>query len=72
MLVVANASQKQKDSYDRRKKVGANSASDIWSLGCLLFELLTGSSLLAILDESLSPVLTSSSTYLIRSIPVLR
>jgi len=42
MLVVANALQKQKDSYDRRKKVGANCASDIWSLGCLLFELITG------------------------------
>jgi protein-tyrosine phosphatase len=28
-------------NYDRRKRVGANSASDMWSLGCLFFELLT-------------------------------
>lgn len=28
--------------YDRRKRVGASSSSDTWSLGCLLYELLTG------------------------------
>lgn len=41
MLTVAYASQVTKDTFDRRKKVGAGRASDIWSLGCLFFELLT-------------------------------
>ena len=30
------------DKYDRRKPVGTNSLSDVWGLGCLFFELLTG------------------------------
>ncbi|KAH3742472.1 protein kinase [Pelomyxa schiedti] len=42
MLNVAYASQKTRATYDRRKKIGANHASDVWSLGCLLFELITG------------------------------
>lgn len=28
--------------YDRRRTVGCNCASDVWSLGCLLFEVVTG------------------------------
>lgn len=42
MLVVAYASQKTRSTYDRRKKVGASSPADVWSLACLLYELLTG------------------------------
>lgn len=42
MLLVANASKKDAVWYDRRKRQGAGAASDVWSLGCLLFELATG------------------------------
>jgi serine/threonine protein kinase len=42
MLLLAIATRKDTDKYDRRKKVGTNSLSDVWSLGCLFYELLTG------------------------------
>lgn len=42
MLQLAVNTRKDTDKYDRRRQVGTNRLSDIWSLGCLLFELLTG------------------------------
>jgi serine/threonine protein kinase len=39
---LAIATRKDTDKYDRRKQVGTNSLSDVWGLGCLFFELLTG------------------------------
>ena len=42
MLQLAINTRKDTDRYDRRKRTGTNSLSDVWSLGCLFFELLTG------------------------------
>ena len=42
MLKCALADNKGRSDYDRRKNEGAGAASDVWSLGCLLFELVTG------------------------------
>lgn len=42
MLLVGGALQKTHRTYDRRRQQGAGAASDVWSLGCLLFELVTG------------------------------
>merc|ERR1740130_518791 len=42
MVTVARAVHKQLTTYDRRKRSGAGRISDIWSLGCLLYELVVG------------------------------
>lgn len=42
MLTLTLNTKKDADQYDRRKRVGTTRTSDIWSLGCLLFEILTG------------------------------
>ncbi|GAB4821632.1 hypothetical protein N2152v2_008678 [Parachlorella kessleri] len=48
MLLAANAAKKDARTYDRRRREGAGAASDVWSLGCLLFELLTGQFLFSV------------------------
>lgn len=42
MLQVANATKKARANFDRRRQEGAGPASDVWSLGCLLYELVVG------------------------------
>ncbi len=42
MLTLTLNQKKDADKYDRRKKVGTTRLSDIWSLGCLFYELITG------------------------------
>jgi serine/threonine protein kinase len=42
MLSIALNSSITNPHFDRRQKIGAGPASDIWSIGCLFFELMTG------------------------------
>jgi hypothetical protein len=41
MLTVSSALQKSRATYDRRKHQGAGRPSDVWSVGCMLYELVT-------------------------------
>ena len=42
MLSIALNSSVTNPNFDRRRRIGAGPESDIWSIGCLFFELLTG------------------------------
>ena len=41
MLTISNASQKDLKGYDRRRCQTCGHPSDVWALGCLLYEILT-------------------------------
>lgn len=43
MLTITNGSKKDVKSYDRRKFCKCGPPSDVWALGCLLYEILTNS-----------------------------
>ena len=47
MLLIGGGARADARSYDRRRRSGAGPASDVWSLGCLLHELVTGRLLFA-------------------------
>ena len=42
MLSLALNSKKDNENYDRRRRCGTTRTSDIWSVGCLFYEMLTG------------------------------
>ena len=75
--------RKEDDNYDRRKKVGTTRSSDIWSLGCLFYELLTGNFLFEEIQDnylefmykidksSISELLTEKKLSLIDNNPYL-
>lgn len=52
MLSIALDSAVTNPKYDRRRKIGAGPASDVWSIGCLFYELVTGEYLFADSDWS--------------------
>jgi serine/threonine protein kinase len=41
MLNLAFSTKKDNENFDRRRRCGTTRSSDIWSLGCLFYELLT-------------------------------
>jgi serine/threonine protein kinase len=51
MFMLAINTRKDTEKYDRRKRMGTNRLSDIWSLGWLFYELLTGQLLFKSSDE---------------------
>lgn len=42
MLLLSIQSSTENENFDRRRRAGTSAASDIWSLGCLFYELITG------------------------------
>ena len=67
MLSIALNSSSTSPNFDRRQKIGAGPNSDIWSIGCLFFELITGDFLFVDSDWSRFFLrITDSKTLLLR------
>ena len=42
MLNLALSNKRDNENFDRRRRCGTTRSSDVWSVGCLFYELLTG------------------------------
>lgn len=42
MLEIANVAKREGNNFDRRRRIGTDKSADMWSLGCLCFEVMTG------------------------------
>ena len=78
MLLVGGGQTRDHKSYDRRRRQGADASSDVWSLGCLLFELVTGKllfndtdwlQLVARVTSSGMPLITDEKAAMVRDLP---
>ena len=67
MVTLTVNTRKDTYTYDRRKKVGTSRQSDVWSLGCLLFELITGDYLFDASDYATFYLLLSNNNEILPS-----
>ena len=64
MLLLTQAMDSGHYAYDRRRNNHADSLSDVWSVGCLFFELITGQFLFGVNEPTVSRVTDHASDVL--------